>query len=294
MSHSLSLYVNRLSKLVDGYIKNIIDAPDDISYCVFNFVFCSDDNKLMVQKVNDGNNRFDGVECEIFMETFVAKVIDCSRIKEYKIRYKQENMKSEDSAKSISTKRIFNGGIAFIDLKLKISMCIHENKWLIQALGIATDDNILMESEWVDFQTNRRLPYMLYATDKTTDEYFNEYLDVNNRGTIEIDDWISALRKMEEMKEFTELELKRIFYYIVKYHANTQSRYSYGTEIEQDNEKDTVSYTEKIDKRNFHNFIVCDRFNILKNYSEVYRTFITLVRSKVSGLLRRPHYVDSD
>ena len=284
MSQSLSLYQDRLSKLVDGYNKNIIDAPDDISYCIFNFIFCSDDSKLMLQKVNDGNNRFDGVEFEIFMEPFLARVIDYSQIKEYKVRYKQEKIKSEDSANNVTTKRIYNDGIAFMDLKLEMDWESYGSTWWVQASGMATDDNILIQSEWIDVKINPYLPYMLYATDKTTNEYFNEYIDINNHESIDIDDWILAVSEMEEMQEFTKLELKRIFYYIVQYHAN-------GKANEEDNQEDDVSWTGKIDAKNFHDFITCEEYDILENYSEVYRRFITLVRAKVPELLKKGDYL---
>ena len=61
------------------------------------------------------------MELEVFLDPFISRVIDHSRIKQYKIQYKpapsaiMRNAKQhQNEPKTISTNRIYDDGISFM------------------------------------------------------------------------------------------------------------------------------------------------------------------------------------
>ena len=276
MSCSRSIYEDRLNRLVHGYNKRIMDIPNDISYCIIDFIFCSNDKNVIFQQVNNGNNN--GIMCvemEIFMDSFMAKVMNYSRIKQYIIEYKYESIfenlfkNNHNMIQTITTKRIYEDGISFINVPVSM-----EYRSSLQATAMDYDDNSVIKSEWIDIPfINYYLPYIVPRnTETTANTYFDQHIDLNNKSSIGITEWISAFMKMKEMQQFTELELKRIFYYIIEYYASKKSVKSHQV--------------QEVTASDFHDFITCQDYDVLKHYSDPYKKFMNIIRRRIPGLMR--------
>ena len=194
---SSSLYEDRLNKLVYGHNNKLIDVPDDVSNCIINFIFSSEHNKIMLQTVVSSLLR---IEIEIFMDEFIAKVIDYSSIKQYQIESKF-TPKAElpnflgnycflrnCAMETIPSQRIYQDGISFIYIPFPLMY----KSYSLQVTAIDNDDNIMMTSEWLKIgKQDPSFSQTFNGTATTTNTYFDKFVDVNNRGSVGIHEWIS-------------------------------------------------------------------------------------------------------
>ena len=281
----LPVYQDRLNKLVYGYINNqIIDTPQDISYYITKYLYNVNDDKLIFQKVCDGKIATDKedndymkleIEMEIFMDEFVSKVVNPSHIKYYQVDYKCiEHEQSTDilvtieieHRKSLITKIIYpQNGIAFINIPSSIIKSLF---FSLQVLAMGDNDNILIKSDWINFeQYPHRIPLILTSNPVSANKYFDTCIDTENNGFLELDDWVCALTKINELNVFEMNEMKRIFYYMIHIGGN-----------------DANNGIFEIDRTDFYEFIVCRDCDISDKYYGVYNRFINIVRSKIPNL----------
>lgn len=288
------VYEYRLNKLVDGYNRSIIFiAHCDITYFITKYLYHLDDDKLIFQKVCDGKTSADDlmsfgmeqkeepnymqlqVEMEIFIkDEFTSKVVNTSNIKYYHIDYKYiEQEPSSDilvtieieNRDSMITNKIYpKNGIGFVNVPASI---IRSLLFSFQVIAMDENHNMMIKSDWITFeQYPHQIPMILTSNADIANQYFDKYIDIENDGFLEIDDWVSALRKLEDFKEFSVCELRRIFYYMMFVGGND------GNGI------------LEIERTDFYEFIACNDYDILERYHGVYKRFIDIVRSKIPDL----------
>ena len=281
------LFEDRLNKLVYGYSNNITITPQDVSYCIMKYVTKSDDDKLEFQKICDGkmisssyidkdeeNDNLDqAIEMEIFMDQFVAKVINSPNIKYFQVDYKHIEQQPSNQLlvtieiehrKSLKTTNIYkNGCIAFINIPGSI---LRSQLFSLQVIAMNENDNMMIKSDWITFEQHPHLPVILKSNAEAANMYFIQYIDTENNGFLDEDEWISALSKLEDFNGFTMFEMQRIFYYMI---------YVGGG--------DGKGILE-IDRSDFYEFITCRDLYILNRYSSVYEKFINIVRAKIPDL----------
>eukprot|EP01084_Bolivina_argentea_P132523 233882_1 len=114
------------------------------------------------------------------------------------------------------------------------------SKYLFQVIIVDINDIIIGESEWKLLTIDERNEIGSYYGDKNkVCEYFEKKIDKNNKGYIDVNQWINALKLNNICSD--EMVAKRLFYYIC---------YCGGQSKENMDEK---LYT--IQKKDFENFI---------------------------------------
>lgn len=289
---SLSTYQKRLSTLVHGYSNKIINIPNDISQLIVQSLDSKD--KLIVNEIIV--HQFGYIQSEIYFEPFFIKVLKHKdiplNIKEYCIEYRFHRCSEQlGSIKSISITNIYKQGIAFFAINhLPITQDMHglwgmKLKWSTKVSVINNQNECVLKTDW--YFEDSYYPYLRNAINPSKsriDQHFDELFDIDHKGYITINDWLTANGKLADMRhQFTYFwgndifDFERIFYYIISKWDSEE--YSISAPSFQAGKKKSLS----MDKQQFFDFVSTHGYTgYYDAYNEMYKEILILLRAGIN------------
>ena len=199
-----SIYEDRLQLLSTGYAKNInVDnIPHDI---IIYFVMWM---KELPQIAFD--KWLTELPLQIQLIGFAAKILNHQHIGKYQIEYKEkeqiENTK-KDEAKIIrcTLSKIYNLDcidIAFVGKGI-FKVAIDELGLAVKVIAFDRGQKLICESPWnslpITIKNDKK--YDDDEKEKKNDEYFNLHIDINNKGFVDVDEWLIAMKQTQIITE---------------------------------------------------------------------------------------------
>ena len=209
-----SIYEQRLELLSAGYARNIDieNIPQDI---IIDCVKWTKEKPVI--SFNKWLNDYNRLPLEIQLSQFAAKVITHNNISKYEVKCaafrfnNQHHMKELKIINSIIISQIYNlNCIAYVK---KDDIQVSDMTFKVKVSAFDKKHRKICESKWKEFMNpNPVLRAIEYYDDEKINKYFDANIDINNKGFVDIDEWMIA---MEKTKIVIELNgAKKIFYLI--------------------------------------------------------------------------------
>ena len=256
-----ALYQDRLNKLIFGYNNKIVNTPNDISMCIIAYTK-SKDNLIVNEIISQWEFNTTTCTLEIYLDEFTAKVLDASnKIDKYQIEYKSL------SNNSVTTNEIGEQGLAFICFKLKrdFSSAV-ETKFYARVQALNGNDECILQSGWMNLGAGDGAEQL--AQQDIAYKYFEENIDKNGKGSVNINEWIDVLTGIKGFDDFNVWEMKCIFYlimYLKRKATNTKKN-------------------EEMNQQDFFRFL---REDESFGYKHVYREFMNVLLDEVPDLMKQ-------
>ena len=262
-----SVYQQRLQLLSAGYInhKHIQNIPDDIiNHCALWMM------EVPQFTINKWYSEDQELPLEIQLSGFAAKILNYNHIGKYEIKclqnvdeinYNKKHLSKKDQ-NDIMTHTIFKiydrNCLAFTKRDaFDIHWEIRSNTlYSIKVIAFDKAESIICESPWQSVLSEHGwLTSEDEYDNEKLDKYFDANIDINNKGFVNVDEWIITMKQTEIVKEATTA--KEIFYLIC---------------FLSDSEEDIVT------RNMFKEFVCVDEYG---NYEGKYYSFMESCREKI-------------